>query len=341
MASAPGDLASLQIFTLQLSVMLNAGVSLPRGLEVLTQMGGSMAEVADRLLLSVEHGKALSVGMEEQRAVFPVTYRRVIRVGESTGQLNSVLPALSRSLSGQLETRRRFLASLTYPAFVLLVSGCMVSFLLFYQMPKLLSAFGSGPQLPTLTRVVLGSMKPLAILGVLLLGSLVGCGLAMSRSERFRDWMLRRANRIPRLGKLLFDYSLIHVCADLSMMLTQGIELTRALRTVLEGGTGCPPLDDELNGILNDILHGDELSACLQKRDFPKLLTLMVRSGEELGQIHGAFRQYQEMGESRLQYASEAFLQMLEPCLHLFMGLVVGTLVLACFLPVYQTLQQI
>lgn len=341
MASGGRDLASLQIFTLQLSVMLSAGVALPRGLEVLTQMGGPMAEVSDRLLRSVEHGKSLSVGMEEQREVFPVTYRRVIRVGESTGQMTAVLPALSRSLSSQLETRRRLFASLTYPAFVLLVSGCMVSFLLFYQMPKLLASFGAGPQLPMLTRLVLGSMKPLAVLGVMGMAVLIVGGLGMARSERFRDGVLRQASRIPRLGQLLGDYALIQVCGDLGMMLAQGLDLSRSLRTVLEGGTGWPPLDDDLNHILDDVLHGEELSDSMHRRNFPKLLTLLVRAAEELGQLNGAFKRYQEMGESRIQYASEAFLQMLEPCLHLFMGIVVGTLVLACFLPVYQTIQQI
>lgn len=173
------------------------------------------------------------------------------------------------------------------------------------------------------------------------MSGLILVGVGMARSEPFRVGVLRQAGRFPRLGQLLFEYSLVQVCGDLSMMLAQGLDLTRALRTVLEGGTGWPQLDDDLGAILDDVLDGESLSDSTQARGFPKLLTLLLCSGEELGQLHGAFRQYQEMGESRIQYASEAFLQMLEPCLHLFMGVVVGTLVLACFLPVYQCIEHI
>jgi len=341
MQTGPRDIASLQIFTLQLSVMLNAGVSLARGLEVLTQMGGPMASVADRLLYAVETGKPLSVGMEEQKGVFPPTYRRVIRVGESTGQILTVLPPLSESLARQLEMRQRLTASLTYPLFVLLVSGLMVSFLLFYQMPKLLSAFGSGPDLPLLTRVVLASLKPLGALAVLGSLGLVIFAATMHRSEKFRLKVFRWAGRVPRLGSFLFDYALIQVCGDLSLMLSQGVDLSRSLRTVHQGGTGWPQLDDKLNLVLDEVLHGEDLSQAMNEEGFPRLLTILLRSGEELGKLEGAFRHYHDMGQFRMQQASEAFLQLLEPCLHLVMGFVVGTLVLACFLPIYQTLQQI
>lgn len=332
---------SLRIFTLQLSVMLNAGVSLGRGLEVLAQMEGAMAQVADRLLYAVETGKPLSVGMEELKEFFPPTYRRVIRVGESTGQLLSVLPALSHSLARQLEMRQRLMASLTYPLFVLIVSGLMVSFLLFYQMPRLLTAFGSGPELPWLTRLVLASLKPLGLTVILAFSALFVLTVAFTRSEAFRLKLALWAGRVPRLGDLLFDYALIHVCGDLSLMLSQGVDLSRALRTIRQGGTGWPQLDEKLNQVLDQVLHGEELSLAMHERGFPRLLTLLLRSGEELGKLDSAFRHYSEMGQFRIQQASEAFLQLLEPCLHLVMGFVVGTLVLACFLPIYQSLQQI
>jgi len=340
MAAAP-DLNALQIFTLQLAVMLNAGVSLSRGLEVLSQMPGPMAQVAHSLLYGVESGKRLSAAMEEQRDVFPLTYRRVIRVGESTGHMLAVLPALAASLAGQMELQRRLRASLTYPAFVLSVSGAMVSFLMFYQLPRLLSAFGSGPQLPLLTRVVMMSLKPLGSLLVLGVLGALALAVALSRSETFRAWFLQKLARVPVIGPLLHEYFLIQVCGDLALMLSQGVDLSRSLRTVVTGGSGWPPLDEALGKTLDEVLHGEDLSDALSRADFPRLLTILVRSSEELGRLEGAFKNYFEMGQCRIHYASEAFLQMLEPCLHLFMGLVVGTLVLACFLPIYQTLQTI
>lgn len=341
MAGAHRDIGSLQIFTLQLSVMLNAGVSLPRGLEVLAQMPGVMAGVAHHLLCGVEGGKALSAVMEEQREFFPLTYRRVIRVGESTGQIVIALPALADSLAGQLELQRRLRASLTYPVFVLSVSAAMVSFLMFYQLPRLLSAFGSGPELPWLTRLVLYSLKPLGLLGVGSLAALVGVALGVSRSESFREWVLRQLARLPGLGKFLYEIYLVQICGDLSLMLTQGVDLSRSLRTVIQGGTGWPPLDQSLSRVLDDVLHGQELSQALAAENFPRMLTLLVRSTEEVGKFESAFRNYHDLGQSKIQHSCDAFLQMLEPCLHLVMGLIVGVLVLACFLPIYQTLQQI
>lgn len=335
------SLADLQLFTLQLSVMLNAGVSLPRALETLTQMEGGMQPVTQQLLRQIEGGHPLSSAMERLPWAFPPTYRRVIRVGESTGQLLLVLPSLSDSLSQQLRTRQRFLGSLTYPLFVLGVSALMVSFLLFFQLPRLLSVFGEGAQLPWLTRLVLASIKPLgATMALGVIATLAGL-LALRRFPGVQEALLRRLPRVPKLGPLLADFFLVQLCRDLSLMLQHGLELSRSLRTFIEGGSGWPDLDDRVRGVLDDILRGEELNQALAHQRFPKLLVALVRCNEELGHIEQGFAHYAEMGENRLEAASEDFLRLLEPALHLFMGFVVGTLVIACFLPVYQQLQSL
>lgn len=336
------SLASLQLFTLQLGVMLGAGLPLQRSLEILSKMPGPMAVTAYRVLRGVESGKPLSQSMEDCSGVFPLTYRRAIRVGENSGQLLEVLPALSSSLANRLQMQARLRGALTYPAFVLMLSSLMVAFLLFYQVPRLLSVFGSAhAELPGLTRLVLVLIKPLAALAGLTLLAAVGVFVAARRSERWRTRVVHWAESVPRLGALLQEYALIQLSGELAMLLRQGLELSRALRVVREGGSGWPALDRRLGAVLDRVVHGTELWQALESEEFPRLLVMLVRSSEELGSLHSAFAHYFEMGQSRLEDTAETFLRLVEPALHMFMGFVVGTLVLACFLPVYQSISQI
>ncbi len=129
---------------------------------------------------------------------------------------------------------------------------------MFYQLPRLLSAFGSGPQLPLLTRVVMMSLKPLGSLLVLGVLGALALAVALSRSETFRAWFLQKLARVPVIGPLLHEYFLIQVCGDLALMLSQGVDLSRSLRTVVTGGSGWPPLDEALGKTLDEVLGESE-----------------------------------------------------------------------------------
>jgi len=332
------SLREIHLFTLQLSVMLEAGLHLSQALEVLGRMGTASDPVAQQILKDVDSGRYLSVAMF-RTGMFNVAYLRLIRAGEASGQMHAVLRPLAEHLERSLMNRTALTSALAYPAFVLLASSGMLAFLIYFQLPQMLRLTAdSGGEVPWLTRTVMFLVQPavpLVLGGLALVGALAFYWTW--KKPRGRRWLREVQYRLPLAGPMLYQLALTRITRDLYLMWHHGVELMQALRTLCETPTGCPPLDRGLVKLTNSVEAGQSLSDAMAEegRTFPKMLMMLVRSGEESGRVTLGLQHYTTVTEDAVHGRVKDLTAMLEPLMLLVMGLLVGVIVLASLLPVY------
>ncbi|MEW6279106.1 MAG: type II secretion system F family protein [Candidatus Eremiobacterota bacterium] len=333
--------ASIRLFTLHLSVLLGAGLGLARSLDVLGRgQDDAMSRVARSLSVRVDQGHSLSEAMRTQGEVFPPLYLGLVRVAEVTGQLVKTFERLAATLERQSGIRQRLMSALAYPAFVLVSVLAMTAFLVYFLLPMFMKTFtDSGAELPWMTRMLVTlvtnpwftSAPP--VLGGLLAGSVWVYARQPARRRRLYSALFH----VPVLGRFLFLAALSQVTGSLALLLENGVNLTKALDCVRQTPTGWQPLDEALKQVQTLIFEGSELGEALAStRIMPPLLVNMVAAGEPIGTLHPWLRRYTELTEDDLQGRIDALGSVLEPVLLVFLGLVVGFVVLACFLPTYQ-----
>ncbi|MEW6278422.1 MAG: type II secretion system F family protein [Candidatus Eremiobacterota bacterium] len=327
------SLKSLGLFTFQLGIMISASVHIVRALETLTRSEDpATAAVAAGLLDGLIRGRSLSDAMLAQPRCFDRVYVKMVRTGELGGCLSEVLQDLGRCLDREARIRGRIAQSLAYPAFLLLVSLLMVAFLVYYMVPRFLPAFAqTGAPLPWITRaLVVVAQNPGVAVGVpvaVLLGALASSVDSLVERLKFDT---------PLIGALNRDRSLARLCSNLSLLLQRGVSLTAALKTLSEG-TGCSRLDKAVQRVLGRIEQGMEFSRSLQEEDaFGELISTMVGAGEHSGQVAPFLRRCADLLDERVDLSLAGLLQIVEPIVLAGMGLVVGSIVVAVFLPLYQ-----
>ena len=331
------SLRDLHLFTLQLAVMLEAGLSLSQCLEVLCRMGSSTDAVARALLDYVDSGCLLSVAMSRTR-LFGVAYLRMIRAGEATGQLEGVIRPLADHLEQSLHNRQGLVAALAYPAFVMAASAGMVGFLLYFQLPQMLKlTTQSGGEVPVLTRAIMYLVQPALPLGLLALALALMLGMRWAwRTPEGRRWVRGAVFATPVFGKIFYHLALARITRDIHLMWRHGVDLMTTLRTVGETPTHCPALDTALGGVAVRVEGGQTLGEALQaEKAFPKMLTLLVRAGEETGDVVVGLEHFTRTVEEDVHGRIRDMTSLLEPMMLLAMGLLVGVIVLASLLPVY------
>ena len=323
----------LSLFTLQLHTMLSAGLPLVTALDALTRFGDTtfrraMAHLVKRL----EAGHTLSAALESCASP---QYVGLVMIGEHTGRLVEILRELSHSLNAEERQRDKLRSSLTYPAFLLAGCCCLLGFLLWFLLPQLLAVLPNGP-LPWPTRVVRSLAGAPAV--PLLLALAVACALVVARQvnspagRSVHEWLVYG---LPVVGPHLRSQLWVRLARSLGLMLNAGMLPSQAL-PLLRAGVDCTPVAEALREVNRTFREAGELGGAFAAQPaVPGLLVRLLRVGESTGQLQRFVNQYAELAELKLDYEREAFLAALEPLLIGVMGLVIGFVVMAAFLPVY------
>lgn len=338
-------LKSVALFTVQFSTLLRANIPMNRSLATLAQGDDpAMNQAAYNVMTQVDQGRSLSFAMSRMPKVFNPIYVSMIRVAETTGSLHEVMAELGEFLT-RLESRRsRLMAALSYPFFVLLVTFAMLAFLITNMLPNFLAASGmSGNQVPPLTRAVMSLSHPafwLVPLAIVLLIAL--WWLAARHTPAAKLFFSRLTYDFPVTGYIMRTDLIIRLSRSLGQMLRTGITLDHALKMLRSGGTGYHRYDDALQLMHEEIANGVDVSTALQETGaFSPILLGLVTSFENAGALDSAFIRYAEMTEQDLDNYLDSLLNLIEPILLAFLGVAVGIVMLAAFLPIYQLLQRL
>ena len=337
-AHLKGD--ELHRFTINLELMLASGISLTKALDVFCGSNNvALATVSQKLHKSISNGRYLSQAMAQQPKSFSKSFCRLIESGEVTGKITDCLRRAGESQEKQQHIAATLKKATVYPAILLVSSSLMILLMLYLVFPMMLKVTGEvGVDPPALTQLVISLSSPKAF------GSVALC---LFVAYLLVEWELRNPASDGQI-RVLFEsktppgrfFALTQMTLSLrqlALMLETGTDLLSSIRLAREIGHRSFLLDHAYKDIAERVKAGQYLSDGFKAHSvFPPLLPAMVQVGEETGDVHRIISQFCDATEDDMETKINTLSAMLEPLLMGAMGFVVGTILLAAFLPVYQ-----
>jgi general secretion pathway protein F len=326
-------------FTAELSTLLAAGLTLETGLSVLADISGQkgLKEIVQSLLKSIRAGTSFSDALQKHPDVFPRLYINMIRAGESGGILDMILERLNEFLESSKELKDNIMSAMIYPTILLLTGGVSIILLLTFVLPRFSVIFAElGSALPLSTRLLLGASDVLKSWGWLLLivagGAVILFKQAIATERGRYRW---DALKLKLLADLIEKLETARFCRTLGTLLASGVPLLQALNNSREV-IGNRVIARAVEAVSKGAKEGRGIHAPLSRSGvFPQLALSMIKVGEETGTLDKMLLQVAVTYEKILRQTVKRFMSLLEPVMILFMGLVIGFIVISMLLAVF------
>jgi general secretion pathway protein F len=336
------------VFTRQLAGLLKAGVPILRALLTIEQQNENpsfQATIAD-MLNAIRDGDMLSDVLRRYPTLFPDLYVNMVRSGESAGKLEEVLLRLAEARESDDELNSRVTAALAYPALVMVVGGGSVFVILTFFLPRIVHLFeGLAGTLPVPTRIILSISRFFADHWGWIIAAAAGGGFLIRRfvaTEAGRMWIDRVVLRLPLVGRFARDTDIVRFSRTLSLLVRSGISVEKAL--TLGGHTVANrPMRAAILAAANEtVSQGATVAAGFKRRpEIPDFVTSMVAVGEETGRLDEALTEVAAFYQRELDRDLRLVSTLLEPVLLLIVGVVVGFIIFAMLLPIFQVGQSV
>lgn len=338
---------TLAVFTRQLAVLLDAGLPLLQGLEILSIQGqhAGLRAILLEVRSEVEAGSSLAEAMKRRPRAFNDLYVNLVAAGEASGALHAVMERLATHIEKVAKLRNQVRSALTYPAAILTVAAAVVFLILWKVIPVFRLVFEDlGGDLPFLTRLVVGVSEFIGAWALVLLGGGAAAAFAASRllrTRRGRQWADRLALRLPVVGKLLLRIVAGRACRTLSVLLASGIPILDALGAAA-GAAGNTVVADALRTVRGEVEQGGSIHASLRATNvFPTMLCQIVHVGEQTGTLGPMLERIADFYEQEVDTDVDSLMKLLEPALITVLGVVIGVIVISMYLPMYSALTRI
>lgn len=340
---------SKTVFLRSLSTMVTAGVTVDRSLDYLADQvdDPKLSEICRGMSQRIQGGFPLSAAMNCYPQAFSRLQLRLVQMGEKTGLLDNVLQELSRYEEKERALVLKVKSSLGYPAFIFVIAMVMMLLVPPFLMKGMFGLIeGSGVEPPLLTVVVMKVTTFLRTpLFYALLTLVVGGGaylgpLWMRRAEN-RKRLAQALMKVPALGRVYRTVAVARFCRALSVQVECGMNPLGALPVSAEV-TENPLLVEAIRSATGRLSEGEGFAPSLESTGFfPKLMLNMVQAGEESASLGELLHKAAEMYEAEVDHVLDTFTALLEPAIMIFIGVMVGTLVLATMLPMAQVIENL
>jgi type IV pilus assembly protein PilC len=335
----------LTVFSRQFATMVNSGLSMLRCLYVLEEQtpNKKFAAVIGEIRADVEAGIALSDALEKHPKVFSRLYVSMVRAGELGGILDEVLNRVATQLEKEDSIRRAVKSAMVYPiligSFAILVLLGMVLFLIpiFADMYKDLG----DAQLPFLTRIMMGISDamldfPLNILILAVIIAAIYGLIRLKRTDRGHRAWDRFKLRIPMgIGQIIRKLAIARFSRTLGTLITSGVPILQAIE-ITGQAAGNVVIEDAMVEVQQSVKEGQSITQPLEKVSvFPAMVTQMISVGEETGSLDAMLGKIADFYEDEVNAAVKSLTSILEPILMLFVGALVGTVVISMYLPIF------
>jgi len=331
------------IFTHQLATLLKAGMHLSMALKTLSKQTENkyLAYVIEQLQTDIEQSSSLSEAMAKHDRVFSKVYHAIVRAAEQSGSLVETLYILSTQLKAKSSVTRRIRAALVYPVFLLAVSILVVAVLTTFVIPKFIKLFVDTEQsLPLATKILVvltNSVKDywwLLVLGISILPCIVLTILKNARARYVLDgWLLR----LPLIGSLNKKLQLAGFSRTLGSLLNGGVRIIAAIK-ITQGTTSNRAFAEEIANIEQQLLKGATLTKAMGRQNYFSELTVnMVAVGENTGMLPEMLFEVADMYDQQNQSSIDSMTKLLGPAMIVVLGLIIGFVVLAILLPIFET----
>lgn len=333
----------IDLFTLELSTLLKADLSLDRALDTLMQMPGKsgVKELISAINQDIRQGESLSKALENQDGHFDRVYLNMVKTGESTGALDLALDRLAEFRARSREMRETLISALMYPAILLSLATVAVSVMLAFVVPRFAEMFAdANHELPVLTQIVItagdfiGTWWPLIIL------TLIGIGYWFSQQMRDplqREWWDQRFIKLPIVGNLIITIETARFTRTLATLLNSGVSALIAMDIAKEVVTN-RIIAHDLIRIANRVRQGEGLGRPLaDSKILPPLVHQLLTVGEETGRLGEMLEQLTAIFERDSQSAIQRMITLTEPLLIIGIGGVISVIILSIVQAIIET----
>ena len=333
----------IAIFTRQLSTMLKSGVPLLQAFDIAIKGSSNpaMARLLNEIRTDVETGSSLAQAFRKHPVHFDNLYANLVGAGEQSGALDALLDRLATYKEKIIAIKSKIKGALFYPIAVVTVAFGVVAVMMLFVIPQFKSVFSTfGAELPAPTQLVITMSDAFLNYWYLIFGSLaaviIGLTMAYKRSPQMQFTLDRLILQFPVIGDILRKATVARWTRTLSTMFAAGVPLVESLDSV-GGAAGNRVYQLATKQIQNEVSTGVGLTVAMQNTNvFPVMVMQMVSIGEESGQLDSMLGKVADFYEREVDDAVEALSQLLEPLIIVFLGTVVGGLVVAMYLPIFK-----
>jgi len=336
----PLDIA---LFTRQMSTMMKAGVPLLQSFDIIGEGfdNPNMRKLVEEVKQEVAAGNSFASALRKKPQYFDDLYCSLVDAGEQAGALETLLERVATYKEKTEVLKAKIKKAMTYPIAVLVVALMVSAILLIKVVPQFQSVFaGFGAELPAFTLMVIGLSQILQdwwwIVIAAVVAAILGFKYAFKHSQQFRDGLDRGLLKLPIIGPLIYKSSVARYARTLSTTFAAGVPLVEALESVA-GATGNIVFKSAVNKVKQDVSTGMQLNFSMRSTGvFPTLAIQMTAIGEESGSLDNMLDKVATYYEDEVDNMVDNMTSLMEPFIMVILGVVVGGLVVAMYLPIFK-----
>jgi len=336
----PIDIA---LFTRQMATMMGSGVPLLQSFDIISEGfdNPNMRKLVEDIKQEVAAGNSLANSLRKKPLYFDDLYCNLVDAGEQSGALETLLDRVATYKEKTESLKAKIKKAMTYPIAVIVVALVVSAILLIKVVPQFQSVFSSfGAELPAFTQMVINLSEVLQKWWLLVLVGMFAAAFALReahrRSEKFRDSVDRAILKLPIVGGIIYKSAVARYARTLSTTFAAGVPLVEALDSV-SGATGNVVFRNAVNRIKQDVSSGTQLNFSMRTTGvFPTMAVQMAAIGEESGSLDGMLDKVASYYEEEVDNAVDNLTTLMEPMIMAVLGVLVGGLIIAMYLPIFQ-----
>jgi type IV pilus assembly protein PilC len=335
------------IFTRQFSTMINAGLPLVQALTILAEQSQNkvLADITRKVVFDVESGNTVADAMTKHPQAFSPLYVNMVAAGEAGGILDTILMRLATFMEKNDALVRKVKGAMIYPSVIMSVAGIAVTVLLIFVIPVFENLFSSaGLALPLPTRIVMGASRFLKGYWYIIIGIVVAAWFAYKRYAATSDGRLkidRVLLQVPVLGDVLRKSAVSRFTRTLGTLVSSGVSILDGLE-ITARTAGNRVVQDAIMESRSSIAGGDTIAAPLKKSGvFPPMVISMISVGEQTGGLDEMLSKIADFYDDEVDAAVGNLLSLLEPLMIVFLGVVVGGMVVSMYLPIFDMINAV
>lgn len=336
----PADIA---VFSRMLATMMSSGVPLMQSMQIIGEghENASMQEMILSIKADVESGTSLAESLAKFPLHFDDLYVNLVNAGEQSGTLETLLHEIADYQEKTEALKSKIRKALVYPSAIIVVAFIVTSILMIFVIPQFDALFtGFGADLPGLTKMVISLSAWFQEYWWLLFGGIIGAVMgflaAKKRSRKLQHFLDRLLLKIPIIGNILHKGAIARFARTFSTMFKAGVPMVEAMNSVA-GATGNIVFSEATLTMRDEVATGTQLNkAMLDTELFPNMVIQMTAIGEESGSLDAMLAKVADFFEREVDEAVDNMTALMEPLIMAFLGVVIGTLVIAMYLPIFK-----
>lgn len=333
----------IAVFSRQIATMMQSGVPIVTAIEILAngQKNPRMKNMLDAIRDDISGGSSFSDALAKFPVQFDALYQNLVRAGEAAGVLDTVLDTIANYKERTESLKGKIKKALFYPVAVIAVAVIICAILLMFVVPQFEQTFRDfGADLPAFTQLLIGASDFLIDywfwIGLFLVVGAFGFIFAYKRSPSMQRLLDRTILRIPVIGSIMHQAAIARFARTLALTFRSGVPLVEALETVA-GATGNIIYEEAVLKIRDDVAVGYQMNLAMSQVNlFPHMVTQMVAIGEEAGALDTMLFKVADFYEEEVNNAVDALASLLEPFIMVIIGVLVGSIVIGMYLPIFK-----